>query len=53
MFNIDISGRLTAEITDVETGHRRSIVVDRNVLRNTAVEDFETRRRYLAEIAIL
>jgi len=52
-FNIDISGRLAVELTDVETGHNRSIVVDRNVLRNTTIEDFETRRRYLAEIAIL
>jgi molecular chaperone DnaK len=53
-FNIDISGRLQVEVTEVETGHKREIVVDRDVLRGDVPEmDFEQRRRYLSEIEIL
>jgi molecular chaperone DnaK len=53
-FNIDISGRLEVEVTDVDTGRKRSVVVDRNVLRGDGPgADLEEQRRYLAEIAIL
>lgn len=54
VFNIDISGRLAVEVNDIETGQKRSIVVDRNVLRSDNISaDLEEQRRYLAEIAIL
>jgi molecular chaperone DnaK len=53
-FNIDISGRLEVEVTDVETGNKRAIVVDRNVLRSNGADlDFEQRRQRLSEIEIL
>jgi molecular chaperone DnaK len=53
-FNIDISGRLEVEVTEVETGNKRAIVVDRNVLRSPGSElDLEQWRRQLSEIEIL
>jgi molecular chaperone DnaK len=53
-FNIDISGRLQVEVTDLDTGLKRDIMVDRNVLRSeNAKLDFEQRRQRLAEIGIL
>lgn len=55
-FSIDVAGRLEVEVTDVQTGRREMIRVDRNFLRTGTAQqevDFQARREHLARIRVL
>jgi molecular chaperone DnaK len=57
-FNIDVSGLLEVEMTDVGTGRSEKMRLDRNVLRDQMARsgeasDFETRRRHLDQLELV
>lgn len=58
-FNIDVSGRMEVQVTDIQLGRMVSKSIDRNILRQSPGTDADltsdpaAKRRHLAEIVIL